>query len=70
MNCMRDHLRCQGPRRMQHKPVEWVYDGLRPLLLPDVLRRRKGIPLMLAVTFAAVARRLGVPATLIMASTR
>jgi hypothetical protein len=37
--------------RLRNDPVEWVYDGLGPLLLPEVLRRRKGVPLMLAITY-------------------
>jgi hypothetical protein len=42
-------------------PFEWVYDGMKPLLLPEVLKRRKGAPAAVAVAAAAVGRRLGVP---------
>jgi regulator of sirC expression with transglutaminase-like and TPR domain len=47
--------------------LEWVYDGLAPLMLPDVLRRRKGIPIALALAAAALARRLGAGARLVCA---
>eukprot|EP00798_Chlamydomonas_sp_ICE-L_P020015 gene20015-26732_t len=60
----------KGSRRMKHSPVEWVYDGLLPLMLPDVLRRRKGIPLMLATSISCVATRLGIPTVLIRANMR
>ena len=55
----------QGPSRFRNAPVEWVYDGLAPLLLPEVLRRRKGVPLALALVLCCVARRLGVAAVLL-----
>ena len=47
--------------RFKHEPFEWVYEGLEPLLLPPLLRRRKLTPLTLAVVAAATARRLGLP---------
>lgn len=31
-----------GTLRFKYEPVEWVYEGLSPLLLPDVLDRRCG----------------------------
>ena len=46
-------------QRFKHEPFEWVYEGLQPLLLPPLLRRRKLAPLTLSVVLAAVARRLG-----------
>ncbi|GLC36810.1 hypothetical protein PLESTB_000780600 [Pleodorina starrii] len=55
-------------RRFKHEPVEWVYDGLAPALLPQVLRRQRGIPLSLAVLYCSVARRLGVPAAPVKAA--
>ena len=54
--------------RFKHKPVEWVYDGLAPLLLPDVLRRRKGVPLTLAILYNSVAHRLGLTTSLAKAT--
>jgi hypothetical protein len=47
--------------KLRYEPFEWVYDGLKPLLLPNLLSRRKGAPLTLAAAAAAVGRRLGVP---------
>ncbi|WP_426572975.1 transglutaminase family protein [Aquihabitans sp. McL0605] len=41
---------------------EHYYDA-RNSMLPDVLRRRRGIPITLAVVVIDVAERLGVPAT-------
>ncbi|KAF6251695.1 hypothetical protein COO60DRAFT_1558044, partial [Scenedesmus sp. NREL 46B-D3] len=53
--------------RLRCDPFEWVYDGLAPLLLPQVLQTRKGLPLSLAVVAGAVARRLGMPLQLLCA---
>lgn len=39
-----------------------VYDDLRASLLPEVLLRRRGLPILLAIVWIAVARRAGVPA--------
>ena len=52
----------------RYEPFEWVYDGLAPLLLPDVLRTRRGIPLSLAIMICSVARRLGLTAIPIFCS--
>jgi len=38
------------------------YEDLRSSLLPDVLRRRRGLPILLSVVWLEVARRLGVSA--------
>lgn len=38
------------------------YTDLRSSLLPEVLRRRRGLPILLSVVWLEVARRLGVPA--------
>jgi regulator of sirC expression with transglutaminase-like and TPR domain len=38
------------------------YDDLRSSLLPEVLLRRRGLPILLSVVWLAVARRLGVRA--------
>jgi Transglutaminase-like superfamily len=51
-------------RRFRQEPVEWVYDGLAPAMLPDVVTSGKGITLMMAIVFACVAQRLGVPVAL------
>eukprot|EP00775_Hariotina_reticulata_P004608 gene4608-4862_t len=53
--------------KLRCDPFEWVYDGLAPLLLPDVLQTRKGIPLSLSLITAAVARRLDLPLQLLCA---
>jgi hypothetical protein len=47
--------------RLKYEPYEWVYDGLAPILLEDVLRRRKGAPIALAIIAAGIARRAGLP---------
>jgi regulator of sirC expression with transglutaminase-like and TPR domain len=39
-----------------------VYHDLRASLLPEVLRRRRGLPILLSIVWVAVARRVGVPA--------
>lgn len=38
------------------------YDDLRSSLLPDVLTRRRGLPILLSVVWLEVSRRLSVPA--------
>eukprot|EP00198_Chlamydomonas_reinhardtii_P010478 XP_001699815.1 predicted protein [Chlamydomonas reinhardtii] len=53
--------------KFRHEPVEWVYDGLAPALLPQVITRRRGVPLSLAVLYCAVCRRLGLAAVPIKA---
>lgn len=45
----------------KEEPVEWVYTGLPPLLLHDVLQSKKGVSAPLAVLTSCVAYRLGVP---------
>lgn len=54
--------------KLRNTPFEWVYDGLAPALLPQVLKRRKGMPLSLTLVAAAVARRLGMPMQLLCAA--
>lgn len=54
---------------MKHEPVEWLYDGVGPLLLPEVLETARGVPLTLAITHQALARRLGIATLLFNAST-
>ena len=39
-----------------------VYDDLRASLLPEVLLRRRGLPILLSIVWVAVARRAGLPA--------
>jgi regulator of sirC expression with transglutaminase-like and TPR domain len=41
------------------------YQDLRSSLLPKVLRRRRGLPILLSVVWVEVARRLSVPAYLV-----
>jgi regulator of sirC expression with transglutaminase-like and TPR domain len=43
--------------------AEEDFDDLRSSLLPEVLRRRRGLPLLLSVVWVEVASRLGVPAS-------
>ncbi|WIA13527.1 hypothetical protein OEZ85_007099 [Tetradesmus obliquus] len=57
----------QQQGRLRCDPFEWVYDGLAPLMLPQVLQTRKGIPLSLAVLAGAVARRLSMQLQLLCA---
>ena len=45
--------------RIRFEPFEWVYDGLKPLLLPDILQTRKGMSHSLAALYCCVARRAG-----------
>ena len=40
--------------------MEWVYTGVAPLLLRDVLASRKGVTASLALLASCVARRLHV----------
>ena len=47
--------------KFKYEPFEWVYEGMKPLLLEDVLRMRKGTPAALAMAVAAVGRRAGIP---------
>ena len=44
----------------KEEPVEWVYTGLAPLLLRDVLASRKGVAASLALLASCAARRLHV----------
>ena len=53
--------------RLKVEPIEWVYDGLKPLFYSDVLTSLKTIPLSNAMVVASVARRLGVPVRLVCA---
>jgi len=50
--------------RFRQDPFEWVYEGLSPLDMLDVLTSGKGISLTLATTFAGVSRELGIPMSL------
>lgn len=45
--------------RFDAPPFEWVYEGYKPLLLPDVVALRRGAPIALAVVVICVLRRLG-----------
>ncbi|KPM57440.1 transcriptional regulator [Frankia sp. R43] len=38
------------------------YEDVRASLLPEVLRRRRGLPILLSVVWIEVARRIGIPA--------
>lgn len=51
--------------RFRQEPYEWVYDGLKPLDMMDVLQTNKGISLTLAVSFLGVARHLGIPMSMV-----
>lgn len=64
-----------APLVLAHPPAEALLRGLagfhgsdadfadlRSSLLPHVLRRRRGLPLLLCVVWVEIARRLGVPA--------
>ena len=56
-------------KRLKQEPYEWVYDGLQPLMVSDVLRTGKGMALSLALIYAFVARRLGLALGLIRVPT-
>ena len=43
----------------RQKPFEWNYEGLKPLLLHEVLASRRGMSLSLCILFSCVASRLG-----------
>ena len=45
--------------QFREAPFEWVYDGLRPLLIHDVLQSTKGMGASLAIIYCCVGRRLG-----------
>ena len=47
--------------KFQYKPFEWVYEGLDPLILERVLRKRRGTPATIAVLITEIGRRLGIP---------
>lgn len=51
--------------RFRQTPFEWVYDGLSPVLLADVLASRKGLSIVLATIYVLVGRDVGL--TLAMA---
>ena len=51
--------------RFRQEPYEWVYDGLKPLDMMDVLQTNKGISLTLAVSFLGIARHLGIPMSMV-----
>lgn len=55
--------------KLRSEPFEWVYEGLWPLLIPEVFGpsnsnegNKKIAPATLAITVTAVAHRLGLPA--------
>jgi regulator of sirC expression with transglutaminase-like and TPR domain len=43
--------------------TEEDFEDVRGSLLPEVLRRRRGLPLLLAIVWVEVANRIGVPAS-------
>jgi Transglutaminase-like superfamily len=47
-------------RKFRQAPFEWVYDGLSPVLLPDVLHSHKGLCVVLSMLYILVAAPLGV----------
>ena len=51
----------KGQHKFRYKPFEWLYEGLKPLLLHTVLERREATPLTLAVLYCSVGLRLGIP---------
>ncbi|KAL6750155.1 hypothetical protein V8C86DRAFT_3110173 [Haematococcus lacustris] len=54
--------------RLRHEPIEWVYDGLRPLLLRRAIARRKAAPLALGMLAAGLSSRVGLPAVVVRAT--
>lgn len=45
--------------KFRQTPFEWVYDGLSPVLLHDVLESRKGLSIVLAMIYVIVAKPFG-----------
>lgn len=45
--------------KFRQTPFEWVYDGLSPVLIHDVLKSRKGLCIVLATIYVVVAAPLG-----------
>ncbi|KAJ9519972.1 hypothetical protein QJQ45_014704, partial [Haematococcus lacustris] len=54
--------------RLRHEPIEWVYDGLRPLLPRRAIARRKAAPLALGMLAAGLSSRVGLPAVVVRAT--
>lgn len=46
---------------LKQQPYEWVYDGLKPLLVDTIFGTRKGTHISLAALYCAVGRRLECP---------
>lgn len=46
--------------KFRQKPFEWVYDGLSPVLLQDVLESRSGLSILLATIYVSVAAHLNI----------
>ena len=44
----------------RQKPFDWNYEGLKPLLLHEVLTRRRGMSLSLCLLSTCIAKRLGI----------
>jgi hypothetical protein len=59
-----------GHLRLRHDPIEWLYDGLAPLLLPSALRLRKAPPFTLGVLATSLCTRLHVDTVLLRMSSR
>ena len=51
--------------RYRQEPYEWVYEGLKPLDMMDVLQTGKGISLTLSVIFLGIARQLNIPMSMV-----
>lgn len=47
-------------RKFRQAPFEWVYDGLSPVLLPDVLHSHKGLCIVLSMLYIIVAAPFGI----------
>ncbi len=50
--------------RFRQTPFEWVYDGLSPVLLADVLDSRKGLSIVLATIYVLVGTDVGLTLTM------
>jgi Transglutaminase-like superfamily len=46
--------------KFRQAPFEWVYDGLSPVLLPDVLQTHKGLCIVLSMLYIMVAAPLNI----------
>lgn len=47
--------------KFHYRPFEWVYEGLGPLTLTDLLKKKRGTPAAIAMLITVVGQRLSIP---------